>query len=165
MQTTANDERWKHQVSLLATRQQIQDEIKTIRELAAQNATELDDAASSDPAERMKALNSQLMAAQTRKTEAQNSLAGSKYNVKRFNTRLAGMEKQASDRPNRRRSVERHRNVPPAPLVASGTIALSVAAQAAIAPHFQVSAFRISAFSAAFSYSSSDGNFINARLA
>lgn len=97
LQTKANDERWKKQVSLLATRQQIQDEIKTIREIATQNAKELDDSASSDPAERMKALNSQLMAAQTRKTEAQNSLAALKDNVKRLNTRLAGLEKQASD--------------------------------------------------------------------
>ena len=97
LQTKANDERWKTQVSLLATRQQIQDEIKTIRELAAQNAKELDASASSDPAERMKALNAQLAAAQTQKTEAQNSLAAAKENVKRLNTRLAGLDKQASD--------------------------------------------------------------------
>jgi hypothetical protein len=97
LQTKANDERWKKQVSLLTTRQQVQDEIKTIREFTAQNAKELDASASSDPAERMKALNSQLMFAQTRKAEAQNSLAASKDNVKRLNTRLAGLEKQASD--------------------------------------------------------------------
>lgn len=97
LQTKANDGRWKKQVSLLATRQQIQDEIKTIRELAAQNAKELDASASSDPADRMKALNSQLMAAQTRKAETQNSLAASKENVNRLNTRLAGLDKQASD--------------------------------------------------------------------
>lgn len=97
LQTKANDDRWKTQVSLLTMRQQIQDEIKTIRELAAQNAKELDASASSDPAERMKALNSQFTAAQTRKTQAQNSLAASKENVKRLNTRLAGLDKQASD--------------------------------------------------------------------
>jgi hypothetical protein len=97
LQTKANDDRWRTQVSLLTTRQQIQDEIKTIRELAAQNAKELDASASSDPAERMKALNSQFTAAQTRKTQAQNSLAASKENVKRLNTRLAGLDKQASD--------------------------------------------------------------------
>ena len=78
LQAKANDEQWKKQVSLLATRQQIQDEIKGIRDLAALNAKELEASASSDPAERMKALNSQLAAAQTRKTEAQNSLAASK---------------------------------------------------------------------------------------
>jgi hypothetical protein len=97
LQTKANDSRWKMQVSLLATRQQIHDEIKTIRELAAQNAKELEASASSDPAERMKALNSQLAVVQTRKTEAQNSLAVSKDNVKRLTTRLAGLEKQASE--------------------------------------------------------------------
>ena len=75
----------------------IQDEIKTVRDLAVQNAKELDATASADPAERMKNLIVQLAAAQARKLEAQNSLAASKDNVKRLNTRLAGMEKQTSD--------------------------------------------------------------------
>lgn len=97
LQAKANDERWKTQVSLLATRQQIQDEIKAIRELAAQNAKELDATASTDPAERMKNLNAQLAAAQTRKLEAQNSLAASKENAKRLKTRLVSLEKQAAD--------------------------------------------------------------------
>jgi hypothetical protein len=97
LQTKANDERWKTQVSLLATRQQIQDEIKAIRELAAQTAKELDASASTVPAERMKNLNAQLATAQTRKLEAQNSLAASKENAKRLNTRLVSLEKQAAD--------------------------------------------------------------------
>ncbi len=97
LQTRANDERWKTQVSLLATRQQIQGEIKVIRELAAQNAKELDVTASTGPAERMKNLNAQLAAAQAKKLEAQNSLAASKENVQRLNVRLAGLEKQAAD--------------------------------------------------------------------
>lgn len=96
LQTKANDEHWKTQVSLLATRQQIQDEIKAIRELAAQNAKELDTTASADPAERMKNLNTQLAAAQARKMEAQNILAASQENAKRLNSRLAGLEKQAT---------------------------------------------------------------------
>jgi hypothetical protein len=91
----ANDERWKTQVLLLVTRQQIQDELKSVRELAAQDTKEFDAASSSDPAERMKALNSQLTAAQTRRTEAENSLAASKENVNRLQIRLAGLEKQA----------------------------------------------------------------------
>ncbi len=97
LQTKANDERWKTQVSLLATRQQVQDEIKAIREVAAQSAKELDATASADPAERMKNLNAQLAAAQGKKLEAQNSLAASTENTKRLNTRLASLEKQASD--------------------------------------------------------------------
>jgi hypothetical protein len=96
LQAKANDGRWKIKVSLLTMRQKIQDEIKAIRELAVQNAKELDAFASSDPAERMKTLNSQLTAAQTRKIEAQNSLAASKENVKRLNTRLAALDKQAA---------------------------------------------------------------------
>jgi chemotaxis protein histidine kinase CheA len=97
LQTKANDERWKTQVSLLATRQQIQDEIEAIRELAAQNAKELDVTASADPAERMKNLSAQFAAAQAKKLEAQNSLAASKENAKRLNTRHASLEKQAAD--------------------------------------------------------------------
>lgn len=95
--TKANDERWKARVSLLATRQQIQDEIMAIHELAAQNAKDLDVTASADPAERMKKLNAQMAAAQARKLEAQNSLAGSKENAKRLGTRLASLEKLATD--------------------------------------------------------------------
>jgi hypothetical protein len=45
----------------------------------------------------MKNLNAQLAAAQARKLDAQNSLAASQENTKRLNTRLAGLEKQASD--------------------------------------------------------------------
>jgi len=97
LQAKANDGRWKAQVSLLANRQQIQDEIKTIRELAAQNAKDLDASASTDPGERVKNLNAQLAAAQVRKLDAQNSLAASQANTNRMNARLAGLEKQASD--------------------------------------------------------------------
>jgi hypothetical protein len=97
LKTKANDERWKTQVSLLATRQQIQDEIKAIREFDAQNAKVFDATASSDPAERMKSLNAQLAAAQTKRLEAQNSLVASKENTRRLHARLAALEKQAAD--------------------------------------------------------------------
>jgi hypothetical protein len=97
LHTKANDQRWKTQVSLLAKRQQIQDEIKAMRELAAQSTKELDAASSADPAERMKSLNAQLAAAQAKKLEAVNGLAACKENTKRLNTRLAGLEKQATD--------------------------------------------------------------------
>jgi len=97
LQAKADDGRWKTQVSLLDTRRKIQDEIKAIRELAAQSAKELDASASSDPTERMKSLNAQLAAAQARKLETQNSVAASKDNAKRLNARLVGLEKQATD--------------------------------------------------------------------
>lgn len=97
LQSKATDNRWKTQVSLLATRQQIQDEIKTIREQAAQNTKELGASKSSNPGERIRAINSELRAALQRKTEAQNSLAASKENVERLKGRLASLEKQASD--------------------------------------------------------------------
>ena len=97
LQAKADDGRWKTQVSLLDTRRKIQDEIKAIRELAAQSAKELDASASSDPTERMKSLNAQLAVAQARKLETQNSVAASKDNAKRLNARLVGLEKQATD--------------------------------------------------------------------
>ena len=97
LQTKANDDRWKTQVTLLAKRQQIQADLKSIRELSAQNGKELDATASSDPAERMQTLSVQLTAAQARKVEAQNSLTASKDNVKRLNARLAGLDKQVSN--------------------------------------------------------------------
>jgi hypothetical protein len=97
LQAKANDGRWKTQVSLLEARRKLQDEIITIRDLAAQNTKELDASASTDPAERMKNLNAQIAAANARKLDVQNSLAASKENTKRLNTRLAGLEKQASD--------------------------------------------------------------------
>jgi hypothetical protein len=97
LRTKASDERWKAQVPLLATRQQIQDEIEAIRELAAQKAKEIEVTVSADPAERMKNLSAQLAAAQAKTLEAQNSLAASKENSKRLNKRLADLEKQATD--------------------------------------------------------------------
>jgi hypothetical protein len=97
LQVRTNDDRWKAQVSLLAARQDIQDEIKSIRELTTKSTKELDASASSDPAERMKALNSEMAAAQSHKLQAQNSLAASQENIKRLHTRLAGLVTQASN--------------------------------------------------------------------
>jgi hypothetical protein len=97
LQAKASDGRWKTQVSLLEARRRVQDEIKALRDLSAQNAKQLDASASTDPAERMKSLNAQLAAAHARKLDAQNSLAATKENTKRLNARLTGLEKQASD--------------------------------------------------------------------
>src|ERR1043166_3413428 len=97
LQTKAGDERWKNQVALLDTRRQIQNEINDTRELATQDAKEIDASASSDPAERMKNLSAQLSAAQARKLAAQNGLDASKDNVKRLSGRLAGLDQQAAN--------------------------------------------------------------------
>jgi hypothetical protein len=97
LQTKADDARWKTQMSLLATRQQLQEETKAIRELAAQDAKDLEASTSTDPVERVKALNAQLAAAQAGKTTAQNSLAATTENTKRLQMRLARLQKQASD--------------------------------------------------------------------
>jgi hypothetical protein len=96
LQKKANDDRWKTQLSLLTTRHQIQEEIKAVRELSLKNAKELDANASSDPADRMRMLSAQLGESQSRKAEAQNSLAAAKTNITRLNSRLGSLQKQAS---------------------------------------------------------------------
>lgn len=90
----ANDDRWKTQVSLLATRQQIEDEIKLIRDLAAQNAKEIDANAGSDPAERMKKLDAQITEGEVKQLEAQNKIAASEEEKKHVAAQLAALEKQ-----------------------------------------------------------------------
>ena len=97
LQTKANDGRWQSQVSLLEARQRLQNEIKGIRDLVAQGAQEIETSAGRDPAERMKELSAQLGAASSRKLAEQNSLAAAQENVRRLNTRLASLEKQAAE--------------------------------------------------------------------
>jgi hypothetical protein len=93
----AHDDRWKTQVSLLATRQQLEDEIKLIRDLAAQNAKQLDANAGSDPAERLKALNARIAEEEVKKLEAQNKIAASREEQQRVAARLAALEKQMAE--------------------------------------------------------------------
>jgi hypothetical protein len=93
----AGDARWKTQVSLLVTRQQLEDEIKLIRELAAQNAKELDANAGSDPAERLKKLDAQIVENEVKKLEAQNKIAASEEEKKRVMEQLAALEKQMAE--------------------------------------------------------------------
>lgn len=100
LQVKANDPRWTNQVSLLTTRQQIQDEINQIREAAAKSVKDLNKTVSADPAERMKDLNAQFQSAQATKLAASNSLATSKENSERLKQRLAALEKQVVNRVN-----------------------------------------------------------------
>jgi hypothetical protein len=97
LQSRANDGSQKEQLALLATRQQLQDEIKLIRDLAAQNAKEIDANASSDPTERLKALNAQIANAETKKLAAQNSLTASQEEAKHVTERLDAAKKQMAD--------------------------------------------------------------------
>jgi hypothetical protein len=97
LHATANDDRWKTQVSLLTTRQELEDEIKGIRELAAQGEKEIDANAGSDPSEVLKQLDAQIAANSVKKLAAQNSLAASSDEKKRVAARLVGLEKQLSD--------------------------------------------------------------------
>lgn len=100
LQAKASDARWTNQVSLLTTRQQIQDEINQTREAAAKNVKELNTAVSADPAERMKDLNAKFQSAQETKLAASNRLATSKENSERLKQRLAALEKQVVSRVN-----------------------------------------------------------------
>jgi hypothetical protein len=97
LHATANDDRWKTQVSLLATRQQLEDEIKRLRELATQSAHEIDANAGADPTERLKQADAQLAAAEKKKLAAQNSLDSANEEKKRIEARLVGLEKQMEE--------------------------------------------------------------------
>jgi hypothetical protein len=94
---TANDDRWKAQVPLLATRQQLEEDIKRLRELAAQNAREIDANAGADPTERLKVVDAQLADEEKKKLAAQNKLDAAKEEKKRMEARLVGLEKQMDE--------------------------------------------------------------------
>lgn len=97
LHTTANDDRWKDQVSLLATRQQLEDDIKRLRELAAQSAHEIDANAGADPTERLKQADAQLAEEEKKKLAAQNKLDAANDEKKRVEARLVGLEKQMDE--------------------------------------------------------------------
>ena len=93
----AGDDRWKAQVSLLAERQQLEEELKAIREFAARNAEEIDANAGSDPSERMKKLDAQLTDAEVKKLEEQNKIDASKEEKKRVAAQLDVLEKKMDE--------------------------------------------------------------------
>ncbi len=87
----------KEQLNLLDTRKQLQDEIKAIRYLAAQNEKEIDANAGSDPTDRLKALNAQIAAAEVKKLEAQNSLTASKEEARQVTEQLEALKKKMAE--------------------------------------------------------------------
>ena len=93
----ANDDRWKSQVELLAQRQQLEDDIRRIRELAAQSEKEIDANAGVDPTERLKKLDAQIAEAEVKKLTAQNSIDASIDEKKRTAERLSALEKQMAE--------------------------------------------------------------------
>jgi len=93
----ANDDRWRTQVSLLATRQQLENEIRLIRELAAQNAKEIDANASSEPTERLRKLNVEIAQGEMKKLLEQNKIDESNDEKKRVAAQLAAAEKQMAE--------------------------------------------------------------------
>jgi hypothetical protein len=97
LHATANDDRWKNQVELLAQRQQLEDEIKRIRELAAESEKEIDANAGSDPSERLKKLDAQIAEAEVKKLTAQNSIDASTDEKKHAAERLAALEKEMAE--------------------------------------------------------------------
>jgi hypothetical protein len=97
LHTTANDDRWKTQVSLLASRQQLEDDIKRLRELAAQSGHEIDANVGADPTERLRQVDAQLANEEQKKLAAQNSLDAANNEKKRMEARLVGLEKQEDE--------------------------------------------------------------------
>ena len=97
LQTQAGDDRWKAQVPLLATRQQLEGEIKQIRELAAQNAQQLDANAGSDFTGRLKQLNTQIAQGDVKKLTMQNSIEAAKDERKTMTARLRAAERQMDE--------------------------------------------------------------------
>ena len=97
LHTTANDDRWKDQVSLLAARQQLEDDIKRLRELATQSAHEIDANAGADPTERLRQVDAQLADEEKKKLAAQNKLDAANDEKKRMEARLVGLEKQMDE--------------------------------------------------------------------
>lgn len=93
----AGDDRWKGQVSLLAERQQLEQDLKMIRELAARNAEEIDANAGSDPSERLKQLDAEFTQSEVRKLEEQNKIDASKEEKKRVAAQLDVLEKQKEE--------------------------------------------------------------------
>ena len=87
----------KEQLALLDTRRQLQDEIKLIRDVAAKNEKQIDANASSDPTDRLKALNAQIAAAEVKKLEAQNGLNTSKEEAKRTAEELDAAKKKMAE--------------------------------------------------------------------
>jgi hypothetical protein len=97
LHATANDDRWKSQVSLLAERQQLEDNIKRIRELATQNEKEIDATAGADPTERLKALDAQAAEAEVKRLTIQNSIDASNEEKKHTADQLAALEKKMAE--------------------------------------------------------------------
>src|SRR5262249_33176383 len=88
LQAQANDDRWKDQVSLLTTRQKLENELQALRELAAQNSQAIDANAGSDPADRMKQLDAVIAEDRVKRLAAQNKIAASEEEKKRVAARL-----------------------------------------------------------------------------
>ncbi|MEI7730135.1 MAG: hypothetical protein WCO56_11225 [Verrucomicrobiota bacterium] len=97
LQNKANDERWKKQVTLLATRKELQAGVTQAKEDVTQNNKELATAANGTPAERLKFLNAQMATVQARKLEAQNSLSAANENNKRLKQRAEALQQQVSE--------------------------------------------------------------------
>ena len=96
LQSKAGDERWKQQLTLVATRKELQEAIQQARETVARNNKELDSASAADPAERLRFLNAELATAQAHELEVKNSLAAAEENIKRLKQRLIDMEAQVA---------------------------------------------------------------------
>ena len=96
LQARANDGRWKQQMGLLSTRQELQDAIQNARDVIAENTKNLETANAADPADRLRFLNSELAHEQAKILEVQNSLGAVDENISRLKRRLIDMKQQVT---------------------------------------------------------------------
>jgi len=96
LKSKAVDDRWKQQLTLVATRKDLLAAIQQARETVDRNSKDLDSASAADPAERLKFLNVELATAQAHELEVKNSLAAAEENIKRLKQRLTDMEAQVA---------------------------------------------------------------------
>ena len=82
---------------LLATRQELENEIKQIRELAAQNAQQLDANAGLDFTARLKQLNAQMAQGEVKKLTMQNSIEAAKDERKTTTAQLRAAERKMDE--------------------------------------------------------------------
>ena len=98
LQSKAKDERWKQQMALLSTRKSLQDAIQGTHDQIEENTKNLETVNATDPADRLRFLNSELANQQVKKLGAQNSLEVAQQDIHRLKQRLDYMQQQVREK-------------------------------------------------------------------
>jgi hypothetical protein len=97
LEARAKDNRWKDQIALLATRDELRAAVARTRATNSQNSTELDNPAAVDPKERAKDLNAKMAAAQQHKLDQQNHLQIATEDRQHARQRLDAVQRQIDE--------------------------------------------------------------------